>query len=319
MQHVLFDSSGLSELEVTILIKSTGLNKNKLEDNYITPLNKPLNKFIAFSLSYDKPKKVTAKHAKEYLAELLPEIQKLNTKILLVADSDYFKYLTGVKKVSPYYGEVVPCSISGYRDFQVILIPNFQALIYNPMIQGKMDRSLKALRNYMEGKYQKPGRDVLHSAYYPKTPSEIKEALDSLHKHQALACDIETTSLSFWKADLETIAFAWDKHNFIAFCIGRDNDEKNRDVIQTMLKMFFTLYKGRLIWHNASYDCKVLVYQLWMSNLADYVGMLEGIEIMTKNFEDTKLVAYLATNNAVENKLGLKDLSAPFMGNYGVF
>ena len=55
-----------------------------------------------------------------------------------------------------------------------------------------------------------------------------------------------------------------------------------------------------------------------MQHLADYKNMIKGIKIMTKNFEDTKLIAYLATNNAIQNKLSLKELSSPFMGNYGV-
>jgi DNA polymerase-1 len=50
--------------------------------------------------------------------------------------------------------------------------------------------------------------------------------------------------------------------------------------------------------------------------LSNYHGMLEGIEVLTKNFDDTKLITYLATNNAIENKLGLKEQSAEFTGNY---
>jgi DNA polymerase I len=50
--------------------------------------------------------------------------------------------------------------------------------------------------------------------------------------------------------------------------------------------------------------------------LGNYKGMLEGIEIMTRNFEDTKLIAYLATNNAVKNELSLKVLAQSFAGNY---
>lgn len=313
MQHVLFDSSGLSELEVTILIKSTGLNKNKLEDNYITPLDQPLNKFIAFSLSYDTPKKVTAKHAKGYLTELLPEIRKLNTRILLVADSDYFKYLTGVKKVSPYYGEVIPCSTPGYKDFQVILIPNFQALIYNPTIQGKMDRSLKALGNCMAGTFSSPGDDIIKTATYPDTPNQIKKTFEDLHKYPALTCDIEALSLEFWNAGVSTIGFAWDKYNGTALAVDRG---MYSTYVRGCLKEFFTSYQGYLIFHNANFDMKVLVYELWMKDLADYPGMLDGIQILTKKFHDTKLVAYLATNNAVENILGLKELSAEFTGNY---
>jgi DNA polymerase-1 len=59
-----------------------------------------------------------------------------------------------------------------------------------------------------------------------------------------------------------------------------------------------------------------MVYELWMKDLQDYVGMIHGIQVLTRSFDDTKLIAYLATNNAVENTLKLKNLSAEYMGTY---
>ena len=135
MSTILFGSPKDAKPEIAILIKSSGLNRNKLESYYITPTGLPKDIFIAWPLVYETPKKVSAKFAKAYLQDLLPSIQQQGVKTLLVADGSYFKYLTGQAKVEPFYGEVVSCIMEGYTDMAVILIPNFQALVYNPLIQ----------------------------------------------------------------------------------------------------------------------------------------------------------------------------------------
>lgn len=50
--------------------------------------------------------------------------------------------------------------------------------------------------------------------------------------------------------------------------------------------------------------------------LLNLQGMLEGLDVMTRSFEDTKLIAYLATNSTAGNSLSLKDLAHEFCGNY---
>lgn len=321
MQSIQFGSN-TSKPKIAILIKTTGLNQNKLENSYIKPTGIDCNKFMAWELSYQSAKKCTAKHAQEHLKELLPDIQDTGIKTLLVADGIYFKQLTGVKKVDPYYGEILPCSVKGFTHFKVILSPNFQALIYNPMIQGKMDRALTALKADIEGTFTKASKRIIKTGLYPKTEVEIKKAFEKLHTYSALTCDIEGLSLEFWKCGLSTIGFAWDKHNGIAMSVDRQAysdfglDNPLSAFTRVCLRNFFDTYKGTLIYHNASFDMKVLTYELWMKNLSDHPGMQKGIFTLTKDFQDTKLITYLATNNAVENSLGLKEQSAEFTGNY---
>ena len=50
--------------------------------------------------------------------------------------------------------------------------------------------------------------------------------------------------------------------------------------------------------------------------LSNHRGMHEGISVLTSKFEDTKLIVYLSTNNAVKNELSLKILAQSFAGNY---
>ena len=90
--------------------------------------------------------------------------------------------------------------------------------------------------------------------------------MDRLHQYDALTCDTETRSLEFHNAGLESIAFAWDEHNFVSFCVDKDNAEVKAKQIKQMLKEFFVAYKGTLIYHNASYDIQILIFELWMKN-----------------------------------------------------
>lgn len=55
--------------------------------------------------------------------------------------------------------------------------------------------------------------------------------------------------------------------------------------------------------------------ETWQLN---YEGLLHGLETLTKNIEDTKLIAYLATNSTAGNELSLKKLALEFAGNYAI-
>lgn len=277
--------------------------------------------------------------------KLLPEIDKLLITNLLVCDGDYFKTLTGSKKAEPYYGYVLPCKYKGYEHMNVVLCANHSGIFYNNNLIPKIELSLKALASHIKGSYQAIGTNIIHSASYPKTLTEIKNALASLHQYESITADIEAFSLKHYEAGIGTCAFATDQHNGIAFMCdyvpldtpikidkntsiwGKDAhsepDELDKDYLHTiavrkLLWDFFTTYKGRIIWHNASFDCTVLAYQLFMNGLIDYKGLLEGVKHMTSNIDCTKLISYLATNSCAGNSLGLKDQAHEFAGNYAV-
>lgn len=307
---------------VAILIKNTSFNKYEIQANYVNALlasGVVLSDIVAFNLKYEPTGKVSVKFMKEYLESLLEAMDSVGVKWLYVADANYFKVLTKQTKAEQHLGYVLPCTVAGYEHMNVVLGLNYQALIYNPELKDKLNLSLKTLSDAIAGNYVAIGSGIIHSAWYPEGTQEIREALQSLHQYPMLACDIETTSLRFWEADLETISFAWGPHDGMAFCIGRDNSNEQKEVICSMLKEFFELYNKPIIWHNVAYDAKVLTYRLWMRDLLDTEGLLRGLGVMTKNFHDTKLIAYLATNSTAGNKLGLKDLAHEFAGDYGVF
>lgn len=329
MKHIQ-SSNSTNQLQIAILIKESSLNQENILKHYINPLVKlgvDKESIITFSLDYFN-NKVTATQCKDYLNKLLPALKSLGITTLLVASSEYFKQLCKLTKVESSYGYVLSCMIKGYEEFNCILSINYQALFYDNKLQNKLDLSLTTLSNHILGLENGIGKNVIHSAYYPETYKEIKEALESLHQYPELAVDIETFDLNFWNAGIGTIAFAWDNHNGIAFCVDyiscshllncAEGEYFPNPEIKQLLNQFFINYKGKLIGHNLSFDLKILCYELFMDNKLDKVGLTKGLDVLTKNIDDTLLITYLATNSCAGNELSLKPLAHSYAGNYGV-
>lgn len=326
MRHIVFGQS--DTYPVALLIKATAFNQQEIQAHYVAPLQQqgidPAG-IVALTLAYEG-KKVSVKFIKEQLDEILPALASLNTQYLYVADSAYFKVLTKQGKADPHFGYVLPCAIAGYEHLQVVLGLNHQALIYNPELQAKIDLSLNTLAAAINQTYTALGAGIIHSAQYPESTQSIRKALEQLKTYPSLTCDIEAFSLRFYEAGVGTIGFAWDEHNGMAFPCdyhalsqrteGDYGEFHPNKAVRRMLREFFESYEGTLIWHNSTYDLKVLIYTLWMHDLRDTVGLLQGLEVMTRLFEDTKIIAYLATNSTAGNVLGLKPLAHEFAGNW---
>jgi DNA polymerase-1 len=328
MRHHLWEQA--ESYPIAILTKATAFNKTELEAAYINPLvsqGVAKDSLIAFTLAYNDQGKAPAAFIKEYLGQLLPVLQDLRCTTLYVADGNYFKVLTGQAKAEPHYGYVLPCKLKGYEHLQIVLGLNYQALIYNPDLQAKLDLSLATLAAHVAGTYQALGTGIIHSASYPEGVEAIAKALEDLHQYPRLSCDIEAFSLRFNEAGIGTIAFAWDQHHGVAFacdyyCYAERPDEgyygyqQTNQAVRFLLLKFFSTYQGELTFHSAGYDVKVIVYTLWMQHLQDQKGLLTGLDIMTRNLHDTKIIAYLATNSTAGNVLGLKPLAHEFAGNW---
>lgn len=333
MKHINHSRNNLFNL--AILIKESALKRSEIENTYFPYLNglgMATDEVVSFSLDY-KAKKQSVKNQKEYLDTLLPEIDKLGIVDLLVCDGDYFKTLTKNTKADPHYGYVLPCKYPGFEHMNVVMCANHQVLFFKPDMVQKINLSLEALANHKAGAYVSLGKGIIHSGSYPKSLLEIEQFLVSLHQYSRITADIETFSLKHYLAGIGTCGFAWDKHNGGSFmCDYTPLDEpevinkktsryayqERNDEVRLLLWKFFREYKGEVIWHNASFDCTVLGYQLFMDNLIDQKGLIEGVHQMTKRIHDTKLIAYLATNSCAGNHLSLKDQAHEFAGNYAV-
>lgn len=332
MHHHLFADPQPS-YSIALLHKASAFNRQELAQHYVLPLlakDVQPHTLVAFNLEYDG-KKASVKFIKEYLAKLLLTLSDLGVKFLYCADSDYFKVLTKSSKAEPHHGYVLPCKIAGYEHMQVVLGLNHQALIYNPDLQAKLNMGLDTLADAVHSRYTALGTGIIHSAAYPESLEGIAKALEELHRYPTLTCDIEGFSLRFYEAMIGTISFAWDQHNGVAFACDyhpyaqQDPDTKawgefhRNHAVRNLLRKFFTNYKGELIFHNAPYDAKAIIFVLWMEeNLADTKGMLQGLDILSARMHDTKVISYLATNSTAGNTLGLKAQAHEFAGNWAV-
>lgn len=326
MQYVLIGEPE-ETYDVAVLLKDNALKRQGLMEHYIEPMKQlglSNTKFIGLGLPYFGKKKPTAKQIKEYLfEELLPECKALGIKVLQCTDGNYFKVLSKKSKVEPLHGYVVPCGLEGYEDISLIYSSNYQGLFVNDTLQAKIDLANKTTVEHVLGTFEEIGTNIIHyEEYIPCNPVAIKQALDKLHQYPSLTVDTETFSLRHTKARLGTIGFAWSKHEGI--CIDVEHLLRTKNIglsrnikeVQRLLREFFETYKGNIKYHNASYDIKILIYYLWMKHLLDTEGLIKGLEVMTRDYDDTRIITYLATNSCAGNKLGLKDQAHEFAGNY---
>jgi len=302
-----------SSYKIAVLIKQKALQEHTIKDWYAEPSGLPLKDFVMCSLKYNDANKAPANIAKPYIDNMLNALNTLGVTTLLVCDSTYFVFLTANRKATGCIGDVFPCNIKGYKHINVILGVNYQSCIYSDDNKKKLKLSLKTLDANYYGLVFKLGENVIHSAEYPNTLNAIEVALKALHQYDSIVCDTETFALRHVEAGLGTIAFAWDKNNGIAFEVDF-YDPKVRD----LLRKFFTEYVGNIKYHNATFDIKILIYALWMSDITDHIGLIIGLDILTKNFDCTQVIRYLATNSCGGNKLNLKEAAHEFLGDYSV-
>ena len=296
MNHIVYSQQ--TTFKTAILIKETYLDAVKIKSNYLTNINP--DDVIAFGLSYLQ--KMTVTQAKTNLSKLLPALVKLGVTTLYVADATYFKALTKKSKAETFIGYVLPCAIKNFEHINVIFGVNYGQLMYNPNLYSKRDLSIDTLKKHLEGSKAQWGEGIIYSAIYNQP-----EVLPKYQHAERLAIDIETTGLGIGSRIL-SIAFAPDKHNGIAF----------KDPKPEQIKQFFERYTGLKIFHNATFDIKHIIYNCFMRDANDTYGLLHGLNTMCRNLHDTKVIAYLATNNTQGNELGLKPLSHEYTGNYGM-
>lgn len=315
MIYQVFTKEVQDSYDIAILIKPNSFDADAMKKYYIDVFEDhgiSKDKIIAYSLCYSGGK-VRAKEAKEYLAELIPTLEDLGVKYIYCADAAYFKILAKQPKAESNLGYKFPVANT---EMEVTLGINHGSIKHNPDNFNKLLLSVQTVKDIIDDNFQELGSNIIDTAHYPSDLASIQSALDSLHNYSALTCDIECYSLDIQNTGLGTIAFAIDKNNGVAFSVDFSNNHQPNIPVRNILKEFFKNYQGKLIFHNANYDVKVLLYQLFMTDFTDTKGMLDGIEILTRDIDDTKIIAYLATNSASKPPLSLKYLAHEFAGNY---
>lgn len=320
------------EYPVAILVNT--LNPKEIAEEYLKPFDIPQGDVKVYRVELDGSKNKVAK-IRDYLeSKLFAQLQQAKTEYILCTDSTYFKILTGADKVTTSLGYVLPCKAEEYS-WKVIYIPNYRMIFYDPLrTRTQIAQSITAMLQHIQGEYEAPGSNIIESAQYPKTDKEIEKALNALLEMQRpLTIDVETFSLRHTKAGIGTISFAWSKHEGIAFPVDYveltpEEITENGGVLfgkrvtnphrRNLLRDFFKKLSQKKIFHNISYDACVLIYELFMTDLLDRKGLLEGMGIILDSWDCTKIITYLATNSCSGNKLDLKSNTQEFSGNYAV-
>lgn len=333
MRYLYFTDEEQEQYPIVFLVPM--IQRDELRKHYFTPFGVPEEKVLVLDLHQTPGKKKTPMtEMRQYLdEEVFPVLEQAQTKFVAVTDAEYFKALTKSAKTEVHLGYMLP-SIKG--DFQVIYVPNYRAKFHDPVkVTAKIEQGMNALMSGFRGNYQEPGSGIIHFAEYPSRPEDIEQWLIRLlEMDKPLTIDIEGFSLKHTHSGIGTISFAWSQNEGIAFPVDYVEDyweEKKGTVthkfygrqvrnepVRAMLKQFFRLLLQKTIYHNIAFDVYVLIYQLFMEDTLDQEGLLEGTSVMLKNWDCTKLIAYLATNSCAGNKLSLKDQAQEFAGNYAV-
>lgn len=325
MRYTLFTESEHPSYEIVFLVPV--LNKELMHKYYIAPYGIPEDQCIAFDLFKHPSKKKTPKAelVKYWVEELIPQIEAIGAKYIVVGEPDYFKAIANVQQADKYIGYVLPAHMT---QAQVVYVPNYRAVFYDPAkITAKIDLSMHALIRHVQGQYQAPGTTIIKYADYPDTLEGISAWLETfLDEKIPLTIDIEAFSLHPIHAGIGTITFCWNQGEGIAFAVDYEaipnavEAPYGRNVpnpaVRALLKDFFQRSQSLKIFHNIGYDATVLIYQLFMTDILDNEGLLEGLECLLNSWDDTKLITYLATNSCSRNELSLKDIAQSFAGNY---
>lgn len=294
------------------------IQRGEILKHYFDPYLKQLGEEVMICDLYVKrgKKKTSAAEIKEYLNELLPNLQEVGIEMLVVTQPDYFKVLTKQAKTDANIGDTFD-TVGG---FKATYCPNYSRIFYDPdKTKARIQHAFSAVKRWAKGDISKSGADIIKFAEYPKTITEKLSWLEKLLKMDCdLTCDIEGFDLKHYNAGIGTITFCWNQHEGIAFEIDNCQTKEENAVLRLALKDFFYRFKRRMIYHNICYDVYILIYQLFMDNLLDQEGLLEGLEVLLRNWECTQIITYLATNSCAGNELGLKVQAQEFAGNYAV-
>jgi DNA polymerase-1 len=265
-------------------------------------------------------KKPTKKELQPHIDDLLESADTLGIKYLIIANAEYFKWLTGRKGLEDSLGLSYQCVIAGYAHLTVFPMINASILLAQPNKKILLDKAIRVVGETINGSFQKPKAFEFESYELVQNPQRAKVVLDSLLDKPRLFVDIETASLLAHEADVLTIAFAWDSYNAVTFaCHELYLSAEYYIFVVDAIKNFFKVYTGECVYHNALYDVKVLVRQWYMTDHDDLTGIYEGLEALgIARTHDTMLMAFAEYNSTERPQLGLKDLSKDFLGEYAI-
>lgn len=324
-----YETVGNTTRDPEIAILCPIIKKAEVKKHYYDPYLKALdNDVIVCDLFLlGKKKKTPVAMIKEYCEDLIPALLDMGIRLLVVTQPDYFKVLTKQSKTDARIGDIIETIVPGLF---ATYVPNFGRIFYDPeKTKAKIDLGLSTAVRWIQGDTSIVGGDIIHFEAYPETDEEILVWLDKLTEMECdLTCDIEAFSLKHYDAGIGTITFCWNEHEGVAFSVDWfvdcGDDPKfhgmcvKNPVVRAALKKFFILFQHKMIYHNICFDVYILIYQLFMDEILDQEGMLEGLDVLLRDWDCSQLISYLATNSCAGNELSLKAQAQAYAGNYAV-
>jgi len=313
--------AGTTKLDTALILPNSAVfntNKDKIATSYFMPIGKLTGKkigdrVVALGAYLPKTGKIKKAELVIYAQELLNYCQVNGINNIIVANGDYFKYLSGCKVVEKHIGEVFKCPLDGFEEISVTPTINMAMIDRFPEKQAQLDKANKCAAALIEGVETLDVPFAFESYEEVHDPVRLAELFKEYGAYPNLACDIETTGLYVGPTEVLTIAFAYDEYN--AFTVPvHDHYGEHCKELQELTKQFLIDYKGTQIFHNGLYDVKQLVYAWFMKDFNDVKGMIEGLDAI--QFDDTFILSFLELNSTVRPSLGLKVLAYDFLGDY---
>ena len=322
MNILRFSNSPSAKLDTALLIKQdlvTSLNKVELSTSYFIDIGKHAQEKIGNRVSvigtyHPKTGKVKKADIKLFTQDILDYCDTQGIDKLLIADAEYFKYLSGAKVFEKHIGEIFNCPLNGYEHIKITPMVNYTAVNMFPEKKPLLDLCNKTAGAMMSGKTLDKQEFEFNSYELITTLDELEDKLITISDDDTIALDIETTGLHLDHAEVLTLGIATSKYDAFTIAVHDHYGDLPIDQMIDMLKAFFKRHKGRRLFHNGLFDVKHLVYNWYMEDFTDVDGMIEGINDL--HFDDTFILAYLKLNSTVRPNLGLKDLTYDFLGDY---
>lgn len=318
------ESTDKDDIKVVVLVKEKHLNKENVVRWYgerLVSQNtlKPKN-IMYVGLPYDGDKAPIKNLVVPFLEdELYDLLDYYNNPDVFVADSVYFKKITGQSKFKILFGESFK---SKEIDGTFYPIPNYAGYYYDENVITDIRH---VIDSYVSGNAVTVNHEELRKKIHVLTSTaEIADCLDKLPTTEKVFVDIETFSLNFWEAGIATISFTLEDETTYSFACdaiaGKDGlcAYKPNPKVQRLLKKYFDK-KPNVVFHNGIFDLKIITFVLYMkSKFFNWDGLKESILAFKGNYEDTALIYYLAHNSTTRITKKLKEICAKYLGNYGL-
>ena len=300
---------GGKNYETMLLVTPKDFKREKLEEVFVRPLDKlgvPANTILAVELAMPKGK-VTAAQAKQFLEALRAPTEALGIKRIILTQGQYFKTLCGLKKVGQPYGRPME---SKYK-IPVFYSPSASQVYFDPQVAQNIELALGGVHDHHFGNESKFDIDLSENVETPLGIFNIHQHLMAALEWDNVYIDVETNGLELGSG-ITSVSISPDKDSAVAFPSYPGGEFK------VEMKEFILNSKGTMCFHNSPFDCKQLIWELFMEDSFDPKGMVDGVEVMFQDTDDTKILAYCALNNTAKAELSLKTLAYEYTGDYAV-